>query len=85
MPLIALTFRATMTDASDGVGLAWARSCPHGFIVGPSGKPERETPSSNSCEEMALGISSKLNWFDVTDVSFVNDAWCDVAGCDQVA
>lgn len=41
-------------------------------------------PDSDSCEQVDLGVSHKLGWNDVLDVTFVYNSWCNVACVDKV-
>jgi hypothetical protein len=40
--------------------LAWAASCPRRTVCGPSCELEGKAPSTDSREEVALGVSSKV-------------------------
>jgi hypothetical protein len=65
--------------------LAGTRACPNRSVIAPSGKPESEGPSSDPCEEMTLRVSGEIVGPDIDDGSFVNVAWRDVPGRDEVA
>jgi hypothetical protein len=42
------------------------------FVCWPACELEGITPAGNACEEMMLGVASKLVWFDITDRSLVH-------------
>lgn len=42
-------------------------------------------PDADTCEQVDLCVSEEFIWFDVLDAAFVNHAWCNSAGCDQIA
>jgi hypothetical protein len=65
-------------------GLAGARACPNRSVIGPSGKPERVRPDTDSCKEVALCITSEVVMMDIFDTPFVNLAICNMAGFDQI-
>ncbi|MCK9506076.1 MAG: hypothetical protein M0Q95_18085 [Porticoccaceae bacterium] len=46
---------------------------------------QRETPSSDSGEEVALGISSKVIWLNILDTPFVNVAGRNMSASYQVS
>ncbi len=54
--------------------LAWAASRPYGALVGPSGKPKRERPSADPCEEVALVKPSKVICSHISNVSLIHIA-----------
>jgi hypothetical protein len=62
--------------------LAGTRAGPHRFIVRPAGETERETPSANAGEEVALSESNKLNCCNVADVPVVDFAVRNVSAFD---
>jgi len=55
-------------------GLTGARACPNRSVIGPPGKTESETPSSDSSEEVTLCVACEFMWFYFEDAPFVNDA-----------
>jgi len=65
--------------------LAWAGAGPHFIVVGDSGVPERTAPDSNSSEEVALGISSKVNWSNVLDASLIDFSFGYLPVFDELA
>ena len=64
--------------------LAWAASGPYGALVGPSCKPERERPSANAGEEVALIKPSKVICSHISNVSLINIAGSNRARSYQV-
>lgn len=56
--------------------LARAASCPHGTVCGPSCKLEGKAPSTDSCEEVALGVFLEVGWAHINNASLVhNSIW----------
>ena len=66
--------RLTRTGAGPGVP-----------IIAPSGEPEGERPSTESREEMGLGITAEIVGLHVNDAALVNVAGRDVTSLDEVA
>lgn len=64
--------------------LAWRRGCPNRSVAGPSGESEGARPSSNSGEEMALDISGDIGGFDIGDAPFIDVAFWDEPGDDEI-
>jgi hypothetical protein len=56
--------------------LARTRSGPDFPIVGPSGEPQGEFPSSDSCEKVASSVSSSQNvfWSNISNISPIDHA-----------
>ena len=75
VPLVGFPF----PFASDGERLAGARACPDWSVFGPPGVAEREAPSANPGEEVALCVSGEFIWVDVGDAAVVDYAWRDEA------
>jgi hypothetical protein len=71
--------------AGRGEGLAGARACPNRSVVGPSGKAQGVTPTADSGEEMALGISAQVVGLDFDDGAFINFSVRDVTAANQLA
>ena len=65
--------------------LAGAATSPDGAIVGPARKPERETPSADPGEEVALIVGNKVICSNIGDAPFVNVARSDQAARDQAS
>jgi hypothetical protein len=65
--------------------LARAGTGPDGAVVRPAGETEGIGPDTDAGEEVALSKSSKFIWYDITDVPFIDLAWRNVAGLDQLA
>ena len=69
--------------ACDAERLAGAATGPDGPIVGPAGKPEREAPPADACEEVALVVGNKVSCSNIGDTPLVNVARRDEPACDQ--
>ena len=54
-------------------------------FIGPSGEPESVGPSSDSGEEVALCVASKVIWMYLGNGSLINVTLSNVPGRDQVA
>ncbi|MGA9668428.1 MAG: hypothetical protein WBQ94_04425 [Terracidiphilus sp.] len=72
-PLAFARFREGWTGTASG---------PDGPVVGPSGLTEGETPEASPGEEVALGISHKVGWFDVCDAALIHISRRDRARLD---
>jgi hypothetical protein len=70
-PQVTLVF-ISASFACDGEWLAGTRSGPNRLIIRPSGKAQGVTPSTNACEEVALGESEKIARSDVRNASLVH-------------
>jgi hypothetical protein len=62
--------------------LAGAGARPDGTVIGPSSTPQREAPSADAGEEVALGIRAEVIRCDIFDAAFVYVAWRD-GPCDD--
>jgi hypothetical protein len=65
--------------------LARAGACPDSLGVRDAGAPEGVAPDADAGEEVALNIPPKVICGDVSDISFIDLSWRDVARCNQVA
>jgi hypothetical protein len=52
--------------------LAWAASGPHRPVIGPPGASQSIRPGTETGEEMTLGISHNVCWYDILDRSFID-------------
>jgi len=64
---------------------AGAASGPDEPVVWPAGVPEGERPESAAGEEVALGVSQKLVWFDIFDAPLVDHPIRNSPGLDRFA
>lgn len=71
--------------ACRGERLARTGTRPNRSIVGPSGATKRVGPDADACEEMALGVWTKVVGMHVADVAFVDVTGRDVACRNEVA
>lgn len=67
-------------------GLAGTRTCPAGFIVGPTREAQREGPAEYAAKEMTLGESDEVVWSDfgdgaAVDFSIRNESCSDEFSC----
>jgi hypothetical protein len=81
VPLISKPF----SFACRGVRLARATSGPTGSIIGPTSESEGVAPSSDSGEEVTLGVSCKIAWLDIFNGPFINIARGNMVRRNQVA
>lgn len=81
MPLVIGAF----TFARDGKWLAGAGAGPEGCRAWDSREFESEGPSSNSGEEVALGITGEVFRLDIFDGPFVNVTVWNLSGSDRLA
>jgi hypothetical protein len=58
--------------------LAWATASPNRTVIVPPRKAKRVAPDADSGEEMALGVRSKVIWFNIFDAPFIHHAGGDV-------
>jgi len=63
--------------------LARTGSGPHRTVLWPSGELERKAPSTDACEEVALGESCEFAWHNVLDGSLVHNSIWDVSALDE--
>jgi hypothetical protein len=66
------------TLASRAEGLAGTGTGPYGPVIGPAGAAQGETPPSDACEEVTLGVPSQLGRLNVFNGSLINDSRCNV-------
>jgi hypothetical protein len=60
--------------------LARAGAGPDGSVIGPTGVSQGVGPDADPCEEMALSVSKKLDWYNIADIPLIH-----VSGSDQVS
>jgi hypothetical protein len=60
-------------------------SRPHRTVLRPPGELECETPSSDACEEVALGEACEFAGYNVLDGSLVHNSIWDVSSLDEFA
>jgi hypothetical protein len=65
-------------------GLAGTGTGPNRSIIGPSSKPESVGPDADAGEKVALGVSGKVIWSDISDAPFIHVTGRDVPGRDQI-
>ena len=63
--------------------LAGATSCPNRPVGGPSCELQGEAPSSDPCEEVALGVSVEVFWLHIYNAPFVYGSCRDQTGLDE--
>lgn len=69
--------------ACDTERLARARAGPHGAVIGPACKPQREAPSADAGEEVTLVVGNKVSCSNIGDTPLVNVARRDEPARDQ--
>lgn len=65
--------------------LTRTRTCPHGPVIGPAGESKRVGPPAHTGEEMAAGIPGKVAGQDVSDVAFIDMAFRQHSGGNEIA
>jgi hypothetical protein len=70
------------SSAARAERLAWARSGPDRPVVWPASTAANKGPSPESSEEVDLSETLEFFRRNVTNVPFVDDAWCDLASVD---
>jgi hypothetical protein len=76
---------ATLSFAGGAERLAGTTACPNRSVVWPSGEAERNRPSADAGEEVALAVSAQIVGPHVGDAALVDIAGRDVSGGDEVA
>ncbi|MDF3868442.1 hypothetical protein P3W53_28565 [Pseudomonas denitrificans (nom. rej.)] len=54
-------------------------------MIWPTGAAKGERPAAEAGEEVALGVRAEVIWVHVLYGSFIDVAWRDVAGGDQIS
>ena len=80
MPFVFVGF----AFASHAERLAGAASSPDWLIIGPPCKAKSSAPATDSCEEVALPVSSEVVGPDFNDASLIYIPWRDVAGSNEI-
>jgi hypothetical protein len=70
-PEVPLVFVSELLSCC-GEGLAGATSSPNRAVCGPSSELQGKRPSSDSGEEVALSIGSKVIWTNINDASGID-------------
>jgi len=65
-------------------GLTWAASGPHGSVIRPPCAPESVGPDSDSREEVALGVTSKIRWVNIGNAPLVHVSGGDMSCLDKL-
>ena len=65
--------------------LARAGPGPDGLVVRPSREAQCERPSADSGEKVVLVVPAEFFWRDISDISFIDIAVCDMPFPDEFA